>query len=223
MLLQHGKACVHRRVVLLCAPVALERRIEHLAQPVDDHRLLDLRQDVVVDARVVLRRFGARRERAARHEDDAAAELLDGRALFFVGGDDALERMRTHGQVVGARTARHVTAAFGDRTADELERIGPIEPHAALRRVHRLGDAQPERPQVAAVGERGVPVERRGGERVAVTERVAHHVRRGVGHAAADRSRWGAPRDRLTQRVRRQRAVGAGEADGGRHSLTIAM
>jgi hypothetical protein len=51
------------------APVAGERRIEHLAQPMDDHRLLHLAQDAAIDPRVVVRALGGARQRAARHHD----------------------------------------------------------------------------------------------------------------------------------------------------------
>ena len=37
----------------LAAPVARQRRVEHVAEPVQDHRLLGLAQDAVVDALVV--------------------------------------------------------------------------------------------------------------------------------------------------------------------------
>jgi hypothetical protein len=66
----------------------------------DDHRRLHLRQDAVVDVGVVVGRFRACGERAARHEDDAAAELLDRAALLFVRSDNAGQvRVR---DVVGA-------------------------------------------------------------------------------------------------------------------------
>ena len=34
-----GEAGLHRRHVVGVAPVALQRRVEHLAEPVQDHRL----------------------------------------------------------------------------------------------------------------------------------------------------------------------------------------
>ena len=39
-------------------------------------------------------------------------------------------------------------------------RLGPAEPHAALRGVHRLGDAEPEVPQPVPELQRRVPVDR---------------------------------------------------------------
>jgi hypothetical protein len=41
--------------VVARAPIAFERRIEHLAEPMDDHRLARLRQDAVVDTEVIVR------------------------------------------------------------------------------------------------------------------------------------------------------------------------
>ena len=73
-------------------PVAGERRVEHLAQPVQDDRRAHLRQHASVDPRVIVGRAGAGRQRAARHQDDAAAGRLDRRALLLVGGDDLVER-----------------------------------------------------------------------------------------------------------------------------------
>ena len=84
-------------------PVAGERRVEHLAQPVQDDRRAHLRQHASVDQRVVVGRARAGGERAARHQDDAAAGRLDRRALLLVGGDDLVERaIRAGRKVVGA-------------------------------------------------------------------------------------------------------------------------
>ena len=79
------EADVHRRVVVGVAPVAGERRVEHLAEPVEDHRLARLAQDAVVDAHVVVGRLRGGGERAARHQDDAAAQRLDRLDLLLVG------------------------------------------------------------------------------------------------------------------------------------------
>src|SRR6267378_324100 len=80
-----------RRMAISLPPITFQRRVEHFAEPVDDHRLFDLRQDAVVHARVALWRLRAGHQRAAGHEDDAAAELLDRSALGFVGGNDFLD------------------------------------------------------------------------------------------------------------------------------------
>ena len=43
------------------------------------------------------------------------------------------------------------------RAADQLLRLGPAQPHAALRGVHGLGDAEPEVPQPMAEFQRRGP------------------------------------------------------------------
>ena len=48
------EADIHGRVVVDTAPIALQGRIEHFAQPVHDHRLLHLAQDVAIDPGVVV-------------------------------------------------------------------------------------------------------------------------------------------------------------------------
>ena len=59
--------------------------------------------------------LGARGERAARHQDDPAAEFLDCRALLLVGLEDFFYRMRfSLRKMVGARTRRN------DRTGKVL-------------------------------------------------------------------------------------------------------
>ena len=96
-------------------------------------------------------------------------------------------------QVVGAAAggdqgAGHVARGV-ERAADQLERGRPVQAHAALRRVHRLGDAEAERPQVAAVGDGRVPVDRGGEPRVDGGQRVGDDVRRRVGDAVEARRR----------------------------------
>ena len=97
------QADVHRGVVVARAPVAGKRGIEHLAEPVDDHRLLHLAEDTVVDAGVVVgaaRGFG---EGPARHQDDAPAEGFDRGDLLLVGGDDIVDGRAGAGhELVGA-------------------------------------------------------------------------------------------------------------------------
>ena len=87
----HVDRDLHRLHVVLVAPIARERGIEHLAEPVDDHRLLHLAEDAVVDLGVVVGRSRGLDQRAARHQDDAAAELLDRGALLLVGADHVVD------------------------------------------------------------------------------------------------------------------------------------
>ena len=83
----------------------------------------------------------------------------------------------------GDQRARHVARGV-ERAADQLERGRPVEPHAALRRVHRLGDAEAERPEVLPIGDASRPSRRAAVEpRIDRGERVGDDVRRGVGDA----------------------------------------
>ena len=107
------------------APIAGERRVEHLAEPVDDHRLAHLRQDAVIDARIVVRSAGGAGQRPARHQDDAAAQRLDRLDLLLIGADHVVDRDVGPGrEVVGAGAAgdQRVGPALGrvERTADQL-------------------------------------------------------------------------------------------------------
>ncbi len=43
---------------------------------------------------------------------------------------------------------RYRVGKRGFRASDQFKRIGPIQAHAALRRVHRFGDTQPEAGQM---------------------------------------------------------------------------
>ena len=85
-------ADVHRREVVDVAPVAFQRRVEHLAEPVNDHRLPYLREDAVIHPGVIVGRLRRDDERARGHQHDAAAHGLDRRNLLLVGADDVVER-----------------------------------------------------------------------------------------------------------------------------------
>src|SRR5204863_282474 len=69
-----------------------ERRIEHVAEPVDDDGLADLREDAAVDLEIVVRVSGAGGQGAARHQDDPAADRFDEAALLLVRRLDVRER-----------------------------------------------------------------------------------------------------------------------------------
>ena len=70
------------------APVALQRRVEHRAEPVQDHRLGGLAQEVAVDLQVVLGAVRRGGEGAGGHQDGLRAGLLDEGELLLVGGAD---------------------------------------------------------------------------------------------------------------------------------------
>ena len=73
VVLDDPDADVHRGHVVAAAEIALERRVEHLAQPVDDARLAQLGENLVVDRDVVVRGARAGGERATGHEHDPPA------------------------------------------------------------------------------------------------------------------------------------------------------
>ncbi len=205
--LDDAKRRVHRAHGVGVAPVARERGIEHVAQPVQDHGLARLREDAVVHALVVRGRPRHTRERAACHDDHAPAERLDRLHLVLVSGDHVVDGARAlRREVIRAdaardERARHVARGV-ERAADELERRRPVEAHAPLRGVHRLGHAEPERPEVAAIGEGGVPVDGGGEPRIDGGEGIGHDVRGGVGDAREGARGVPSKRARLAQRIR---------------------
>ena len=210
----HVDADVHCRHVVGGPPIAGERRIEHLAQPVDDHGLAHLAEDAIVDRGVVVGRARAGGERPARHQDDPPAQRLDRLDLLLVGGDhiaDAKPWRRR--QMIGARPARdqRSLAALGCREAlaDQLERARPVQAHAALGGVHRLGDAQPQVPKMLAKRDGARPVDRRLEPGVDIRERVGDHVGRCERHPV-ERAGRGDPGPR------RAHPIGGLMADRGR-------
>ena len=177
-----GNRRVHRLVEIGGAPVARQRRIEHVAEPVDDHGLAHLRQHAVVDLGVVVGAAAELRQRARGHQDDAAAHLLDRRDLLLIGADhvvdgswrlrprdDRCRRRRTPARCRGLRRAH--------RALDQLQRGRPVQPHAALRGVHRFGDAEAEIPDMLAEGDGAVPVDRRRQPGIVVGERIGDDMR----------------------------------------------
>ena len=186
---------------------------------------LHLREDAAVDLGVVVGRARRLRQRAARHQHDAPAELLDRRALLLVGADDVVDgdvarrarddRCRRRSAISApGRSLRGVEAA-----ADQLERGRPVEPHAALRRVHGLGDAEPERPEMAAERDGALPVDGGVEPGIAVGQRIGDHMRGRIGDAVERRLRR---REiaRRPRRVGRELAAGDGEIERG-HSRDL--
>ncbi len=213
---------VHRGVQVLRAPVARERGVEHVAQPMQHHGLLRLAQHTVVDALVVGRALGHARQRTAGHHDQLAAKFLDRGHLFLVARDHLVDRLHVlQHQVVGAAAAGHQRAGVVlrgvERAADELQRGRPVQAHAALRGVHGLGHAQTERPQALPVGDGAVPVDGALQPGVDGRERIGHHVRGGVGDAVELDARRGLHRCAAAQGVGRERARGGGQLQRERH------
>ena len=210
-------------------PVAGERGVEHLTQPMQDHRLVGLRQHTGVNGLVVGRACRDSGQRAARHQHDPPARLLHGGELFEVGGNDVVERTGFPGiEVVGADAGDDAfplgRCRSGERTFDQLLSGGPIEARAALGRVHRLRDSESEVQNVATEGQRRVPVDRRAEARLLRSERVGHDVHRREGRAVEPvRTGRGLDRPGL-QRVGGQAAGRAGEIYGeGGHRVTCAL
>src|ERR1043166_1388161 len=128
MLLQDCETGFHRGVMVGRAPVAGERRIEHLAEPVDDDRLAYLAQDAAVDARIIFRRLRGARQRTARHHDQAPAHALDRLDLLLVGADDVVDRH------AGLRIEMIRAGAAGDLHAGTAARGSPrINPFAPFQ------------------------------------------------------------------------------------------
>ena len=120
-------ADVHGGHVVGAAEIALERRVEHLAQPVDDARRAQLGENAVVHPDLVVRGARAGGKRAAGHEHDAPAHPLDRGDLLLVGADHVVDgepgRWR---QVVGAGAAED-DGPGRDRAASRLRRISSCE------------------------------------------------------------------------------------------------
>ena len=193
---EHVEAGVHRRPVVGGTPIAFERRIEHLAEPVDDHRLLHLGEHAVVNTGVIVGPFGRRGERPARHQDDAPARGLHRLDLFLIGADDIVDRdIAAGGEMIGAGAAGDHRAGpalgLGDRAGDQLPRFRPAEPHAALGGVHGFRHGQAEIPKIVAEAKRRFPVDsrRRARDRCRPGDRRRHgrRQRRCAGRRPASR------------------------------------
>ena len=195
------------------SPIAFQGGIEHLAQPVHDHRFFNLSQNSVVDGSVVIWRFGAGRECAARHQNDPPATCFDRFALFFVCADHVVRgQARVGRQMVGAGPGSHhgagyVTCSF-DAPSDQFQRGWPVEAHAPLCGVHCFRDTETEAPEMTPESDGAVPVHRRIQPRVVVSQSIRDNMRSGIGDAVerAIRLRRKFPGCRGGKRF--QRAVG---------------
>ena len=170
------------------APVAGERRIEHLAEPVDDRRLLQLAQDAAVDAPIFGGAFGGAGERAARHDDKLSAHRFDRLDLLFVGAHDVVDADIGGGiEMIGADAAADLDAGPRLRrfqcAADQFLGARPVKPAATLRGVHGFGDAEPQIPEIMPEGNSALPVDCRVEPGIDVGQRIGHHMRGGVGDA----------------------------------------
>jgi hypothetical protein len=101
----------------------------------------------------------------AGHQDDLPAGCLDRLHLLGIGGDDrvgvrqiGLRLVVGPGPAGDARFQR-VRAGGLHGALDQLQRRGPVDPHAALRGVHGLRQTQPLVPEPVPEGQRRFPVD----------------------------------------------------------------
>ncbi len=172
-----------------------------------------LRQHAIVHLGVVVGVAADPRQRARRHQDDAAARLLDRRDLLFIGADHVVEAFGVLGrEVIGAGAGKHQRIAprlrRRHRALDQFQRGRPVQPHAALRGVHRFGDAETEVPDMFAKGNRPVPVDSRRQPRIDVGERIGHHMRGGKRHAVQRALKSCRKRPRRREAIGLDRAIG---------------
>ena len=130
----------------------------------------------------------------AAPRDLAALFFHEGALLLVCGFDVAHGGRRSRRQLVGLRAADDPAtdgACFRNRAPDQLLGGGPVEAHPALSGVHGFRHSEPVAPDVAAEGERGLPVDRGRRDGADIGERVGHHVHgrvrdsRAAGGAAA--------------------------------------
>ena len=163
-------------------PVALERGIEHLTEPVDDDRPSGGSDDLVVHGAIVIRTSRGARQVAAAHEHGTTTDSLDVCELLEVGLRDGAERLRLIGELIGGDTADDGIAVGGccsGRPLHELTDDRVRDAHPALSGVHRLGDPEPQRPEVLSEPKGRLPVHLDTAARVDVDTRVDDHVRGG--------------------------------------------
>jgi hypothetical protein len=171
----------HARSHVVRPPITGERRIEHLAQPVKNGRLSQLAEHLAVDFEVVLRTPCRPRQRPARHEYHLAAGLLDRFALHEIGFCDGVERQATGvRQMIGAGAAGDDGASprlgGARRALHQLQRVRPVEPHAALGGVHGFGNAESHFPEIIAEGQRALPVDGGPERGIDIGERIDDHM-----------------------------------------------
>ena len=163
-------------------------------EPVQDHRPLEpAPSSVAVDRAVVVGAARRGGQRAARHQDHLRARRPRRTRLLLVGARG--RRPSVAGPGAAGRCPRRRRAARrppaprrAERRISSLRR-GPVEAHAALRGVHRLGDAAGRAPTGAGGSERRLPVQLRRAGRVAGRQRVGDDV----GGGERPRERGSAP------------------------------
>ena len=176
---------------------------------------------MAVDACVVVGTSRDPGELAARHQHDLASEGFDELALLFVRGLDVAQvARRPRRQLIGLHAADDAAAdrlGLRDRKPDQLPGRLPIESHPALRRVHRFGDSKAVAPDVSPKRQGAIPVHGGGPDGVGVSQRIGHHMDRGVREAGAWRGSGFRVEKSAGRRVLIHIAARAGQAHALRH------
>ena len=138
--------------------VAAHRRVEHLAQPVQEQRTVQLVDDRAVDLDVLPLASAGLGKARHRQQNGDAPEFVDELRLFRHRVDQL--RVVAHCiELVASGAGDEAVAQFeGGAEFDQPPRAGPADLEA-LGRIHRLGDAEAERVDVAAQTGRRLPVD----------------------------------------------------------------
>ena len=205
----NGQAGVRGGGEVPVAPVAPKLRVEGWAQPVQDRRPAEAAQHAGVDARVVVGPGAQAGQLPAGHQDHLATGRFDQIALLLVSAGHVVQRACRPGcQLVGAGAAGDAAFRLAQGAPDQLSGRPPVQPHATLRGVHGLGHTQAPGPEVAAVLQRGLPIQVGRPPGNVLGQRVCDHVGGGKGHPAAQGLPRALERSRWAQLVKRQRPVG---------------
>ena len=221
VLADQGEHRLGRRVQIAAAPVAGELRVEHVAQPVQDHRLPGLADQVAVDARDSRRPSAAACDQcAAGHQDRAPARGLDRLELLLVGAAHVVQRARPApaGRCRRRRRGRRPGWCGPRRASGGSARAPrPVQAHAALRGVHGLGDLEAQRPRDGGGRPSSRPSPRPPLPGRAIGQRIGHDVGGGVGDP-----REGARRRGGEGRGRAEPIVLDAALGGGRRTVAMA-
>jgi len=86
---QRGFKCCLERV---SAPIVFQLRIEHIAEPMQDDRLVACVQNLGIDGLILFCGIRDPGQGPAGHHDHPAATFLDGLDLFEIGADHIIDR-----------------------------------------------------------------------------------------------------------------------------------
>ena len=221
---QWRQAGLHGPGEVIAAPIAGQCGVKHVAEPMEDHRLVGLGQHARVDGEIVLRTSRDARQCAACHEDNTTAELLDRVQLVEIGADDVVDRASIFRiELVGAAARidhRATIPSGGEGAGDELASVWPIETHAALGGVHGFGDRKALVEQIGAKAESLVPIDCGRAGRIIVGQRIGDDMGRGKGDAVPG-GRTGRRDKRRADEAIRLDFSGIAEKGEGGHGLAF--